>query len=132
MKKLIFTLFILLMIGTSSFSQQLDSTKTVFCQLVGTRIFGKTIVEIDMGESKGFLGLNVSHLIDEKTGKPKKFNGMIDAINYMSEKGWEFVQAYAFETGGSNVYHYLLQMHVFKDSEGKYYPATRKNYGDKD
>ncbi len=35
---------------------------------------------------------------------------MIDALNFMTKDGWEFVQAYAFSVGQSgNVYHYLLK-----------------------
>jgi hypothetical protein len=129
MKKIVLAIAINTLFSAMVFGQDSDSTKTIFCQLVGTKVFGKVVVEIDMGESRGFFGLNVSHLLDEKTGAPKKFNGMIDALNYMSEKGWDFVQAYAFHSGGSNVYHYLLQMRVIKNAEGKYYPATKKVFG---
>jgi hypothetical protein len=40
---------------------------------------------------------------------------MIDALNYMGNQDWEFVQAYAFWMGGSsgNVYHYLLKKSKF-------------------
>lgn len=41
--------------------------------------------------------------------KIKSFNSMIDALNYMGEDGWEFVQAYIVTTGEINVYHWLLK-----------------------
>lgn len=34
---------------------------------------------------------------------------MVDALNYMGNQGWEFVQAYTITMGNQNVYHYLLK-----------------------
>jgi hypothetical protein len=34
---------------------------------------------------------------------------MIDALNFMSKNGFEFVNAYAITMGNQNVYHYLLR-----------------------
>ena len=36
---------------------------------------------------------------NEETGELIRFNSMIDALNYMTEKGWEFVQAYVITDG---------------------------------
>ena len=33
--------------------------------------------------------------VDEKNGEEIKFNSMVDAANYMVEKGWQFQQAYS-------------------------------------
>jgi len=46
---------------------------------------------------------------DEQTGKVKSFNSMVDALNYMGNNGWEFVQAYIVTSGQQNVYHWLLK-----------------------
>lgn len=100
--------------------------KVVYCQLVGTSFLGKITVTIDMGENTGFLRMNTSYLIDESTGKAKKFNSMVDALNFMGEKGWELAQAYALTVGSSNVYHFLLKQKVEKGDDGNYYPATKK------
>jgi hypothetical protein len=34
---------------------------------------------------------------------------MIDALNFMTKNGYEFVQAYALVLSNQNVYHYLLR-----------------------
>ena len=111
----------------NSFAQD-DSIKIVYCEIVGTQAFGKVKVVIDMGEDKGFLGLNSSSIMDEKTGKPKNFNSMIDALNYMGYIGWEFEQAYAVTSGNTNVYHFLLKQYVEKGDDGNYYPVTKKTF----
>jgi hypothetical protein len=69
----------------------------------------KVTIEIDFGQFRSIWADN--RLKDSKTGERIIFNSMIDALNYMGIQGWEFVQAYAFWTGGSsgNVYHYLLK-----------------------
>ena len=50
-----------------------------------------------------------NRMIDEQTGKVQTFNSMVDALNYMGNDGWEFVQAYIVTVGQSNVYHWLLK-----------------------
>ena len=65
----------------------------------------KIQVEIDFGQ-----GLYRDQRIrDEETGKVKKFMSMIDAMNYMGDRGWEFIQAYAITYNNQNVYHYILK-----------------------
>lgn len=49
---------------------------------------------------------------DEETGKVKNFNSVIDALNYMSEQGWKFVNAYSITHSNQIVYHYLLKREV--------------------
>jgi hypothetical protein len=127
MKKIILTL----LVGFAyvvSFSQTDSTTRKVYCELVGSPSFGKTTVVIDMGESKGFLGLNTSYIIDESTGKPKKFNSLIDALNFMDEKGWNFEQAYVVAIPNMLVYHYLISQTISKGKDGQYYPITSKKY----
>jgi len=69
----------------------------------------KVTIEIDFGQFRSIWEDN--RLKDPTTGQRIIFNSMIDALNYMGDQGWEFVQAYAFWMGGNsgNVYHYLLK-----------------------
>jgi hypothetical protein len=114
MKKLILFSFILF-ISFECFSQnqneKQDTTKYTYCQIVGTSrcMSNKVTIEIDFGQFRSIWADN--RLKDPKTGDRIIFNSMIDALNYMGNQGWEFVQAYAFWMGGSsgNVYHYLLK-----------------------
>lgn len=88
-----------------------DTVKYSYCQIVGTSRFmsHKVTIEIDFGQFRSIWADN--RLKDPKTGERIVFNSMIDALNFMGNQGWEFVQAYAFWMGDNsgNVYHYLLK-----------------------
>jgi hypothetical protein len=127
MKKLFFAT-ILVLISFLSYCQE-DSTKIIYCELVGSQFMGKVTVIIDMGESKGFLGLNSSYIIDEKTGNPRKFNSMVDAMNFMGEKKWDLIQAFAVSSSNGSVYHWILKQTILRGKDGNYYPASKKNFG---
>ena len=45
--------------------------------------------------------MSESRLVDS-TGKDIKFNSMIDALNYLTQFGWRFAQAYVVPSGSSN------------------------------
>lgn len=50
--------------------------------------------------------------VDEK-GEEIKFNSMVDAANYMVQRGWTFQQAYSSMYGGKPIIHWIF----FKDAE---------------
>jgi hypothetical protein len=56
---------------------------------------------------------------------------MVDALNYMGELGWEFVQAYVItmDMGLSkqNVYHYLLKHRITDADKATYTPLLKRN-----
>ncbi|MFZ4740070.1 MAG: hypothetical protein ACOYLE_02780 [Bacteroidales bacterium] len=112
MKKI--TIILLMLFSMNCYCQ--DSTKTIktkyiYCELVGTGRFMSTklTINIDFGEDVNYWKDN--RVKDETTGKVAIFNSMVDALNYMGEKGWEFVQAYTVSVGnnGGSVYHWLLK-----------------------
>lgn len=110
--------------------------KKVYCELVGTEklLSNKMNVSVDFGQENKIFS-NQS-LVDEK-GRPIVFNSMVDAMNKMSELGWEFEQAYIVMIGGTsqgstitNVHHWILSKTV-GDDEGagdglKTYAARQK------
>lgn len=110
MKTIVFA--ILMMMSFYCASAQTDTTRVgnySYCELVGSQQFmsNKVTVAVDFGqETKWFQD---KRMIDEKTGKPKVFNSMVDALNYMGGSGWEFVQAYIVTMGQQNVYHWMLR-----------------------
>ena len=115
-KKLILFVVILFVVSIDLFSQTSNTVKNYkFCELVGISNFlgTKVKVSIDFGQKRSFLESNI--LLDEN-GNPVKFNSMIDAMNSMSAKGWEFVQAYVVTEGSSgtssSVCHYVLKKEV--------------------
>ncbi len=124
MKK-IFFLIIIMLTTISAFSQTEiipDTSKYMYCQIVGTSRFMsyKVTIEIDFGQFKSYSEIS-SKLKDPTTGRNMIFNSMIDALNYMADQGWEFVQAYAFTVpgmgGNQNVYHYLLKKKKGNDAK---------------
>ena len=84
-------------------------SRYLYCELLGYgKLFSnKVTVSVDYGEAKGFF--KDPRMRDEQTGKIQTFNSMVDALNYMGEDGWEFVQAYVVTTAQQNVYHWLLK-----------------------
>lgn len=115
MKKYIrFTLVLFFVSLTNSIIAQSKSDNTVkssyvFCELVAnsSSLNTKTRVAVDFGlDNPKFKD---RRLKDEDTGKIKTFNSMIDALNYMSEKGWEFVQAYVTVDDKDSTTHWLLR-----------------------
>lgn len=104
---LIFTMSLI----SSVFGQTTSSTSTkfVYCELVGTQrlLSTKVTVSVDYGEEKSYF--QDTRMKDEQTGKVQAFNSMVDALNYMGNDGWEFVQAYVVTSGQSNVYRWLLK-----------------------
>ena len=50
-----------------------------------------------------------------KAGRLKKFNSVIDAINYLGKSGWRLVNAFPVSTGsGPMVYHYVFKKEFSK------------------
>jgi hypothetical protein len=97
----------------ATYCQTNTETKYAYCELVGTSklMSTKVTVQVDYGEEKGAFQGNAK-IKDEATGKVQAFNSMVDALNYMGNDGWEFVQAYTVTSGNINVYHWLLKKKV--------------------
>lgn len=95
-----------------------EETKEVYCQIVGTSklLSSKVTVQVDYGQERNFFGI-VKIMKDEETGKNQNFNSMIDALNYMGDQDWKFVNAYTVTVGNQNVYHYVLKKTVPKSLE---------------
>lgn len=99
----------------------IDSMQYFYCQIVGTGKFmsNKVSVTIDFGQvNKVF---SDQRLRDDK-GEVITFNSMVDAMNWMGVRGWEFMQAYVVTIptamgGGQNVYHWLLKKSTKKMSD---------------
>jgi len=115
MKKLV--LVCTLAFSVLTFSQTVNETPIAdidveYLQIVGTgRLFSdKVRIEIDFGQNTTFFAMNRKEtIIKDADGNNVVFNSMIDALNYMSSHGFEFVQAYAFAINNQNVYHYLMK-----------------------
>lgn len=99
-------LFAFLPFSTHSLFAQNDTSKIEqYCQVIATpRLFSnKVTVDIDDGEEKSFW---VDSRLRTYDGKLKKFNTVIDALNFMGKEGWVFINAYPVRSGNGDVYHY--------------------------
>ena len=77
------------------------AAKRVYAQLsCEEQLFStKVKVSIDFGQSTSWLSsMSESRLVD-RNGKDIKFNSMIDALNYLTQFGWRFAQAYVVPRG---------------------------------
>jgi hypothetical protein len=126
MKKIIF-IALFLMQTILTVAQEIKVPDHTYCELLGSRklLSTKVSVSIDYGQETTFFQDN--RIRDEETGKVKNFNSMVDALNCMSEKGWEFVQAFVVTEGNQNVYHWLLKRRLTDEEKKNYTPITKKD-----
>lgn len=104
MKKLLMILFLQLVVF-AAFAQT-DSIKVEqYCQIIATPrlLSNKVTIDIDFGEEKSFWADTRMRSYD---GRLKKFNTIIDALNFMGKEGWIFVNAYPVRNGNMDIYHY--------------------------
>ena len=88
----------------------LEEIDVEYVQIVGTSksLSKKVSIDIDFGQHDKFFKSKDTQMLD-KNGEKLIFNSMIDALNFMSENGYEFIDANAFVHGGQNVYHFMLK-----------------------
>ena len=68
-------------------------------------------IVFDFGESSVYSiwnGLKSQQKMVDENGKEIDFNSMVDAANYMSEKGWNFQQAYTSFYEGNVIHHWIF------------------------
>ncbi len=112
MKKLLIITIVLLSSIVSN--AQADTSKVEqYCQLIATPrlLSNKVTIDIDFGDEKSFWHDNRLKTYD---GKIKKFNTIIDAMNYMGRDGWVFINAYPVRTGETVIYHFAFKKQFAK------------------
>lgn len=116
MKKVLTTSIFIIVLGFSNlYSQTVDD--------IPLRDLDIDYIEI-VGRGQGAFGLKITIKIDygqrrtisqkegtlkDELGKTLVFNSMIDALNFLSQNGFEFVNAYAISNSAESVYHYILK-----------------------
>jgi hypothetical protein len=113
MKKIIISAFTLL-VSFISFAQT-DTTKIEqYCQVIATPrlLSNKVTIDIDFGEQKSFWK---DERIRTYDGKLKKFNTIIDALNFMGKEGWIFINAYPVRIGTGEIYHFAFKKLVSRN-----------------
>src|SRR5438045_4963364 len=92
---------------------QADTSKVEqYCQVIATPklLSNKVTIDIDFGEEKSFWRDTRLKTYD---GKLKKFNTIIDALNYMGRDGWKFINAYPVSNGNTVIYHFAFKKEFF-------------------
>lgn len=116
MKKILPALLALTFVIHSSYAQTVDDVPikeigTEYIQIVGREklLSNKVNVEIDFGQGVPLFG-NIKHsVIKDEDGKKMEFNSMVRALNFFSQYGYEFVQAYTTRDESSNTVYYLMR-----------------------
>lgn len=113
MKKIV--IIVIFLISTQLSNAQDSAKVEQYCQVIATPrlLSNKVTIDIDFGEEKSFW-----HDTRLKTdaGKLKKFNTVIDALNYMGREGWIFLNAYPVRMGDTEIYHFAFKK-LFPKSE---------------
>lgn len=114
MKKSII-LAIVLLVSFHSFSQT-DTTKVEqYCEVIATPrlLSNRVTLEVNYGEEKSYWR---DTRLKTDDGRLKKFNTIVDALNYMGKDGWIFVNAYPVKMGDVQIYHFGFKK-LFSRSE---------------
>ncbi|MEO6329994.1 MAG: hypothetical protein ABIO55_13745 [Ginsengibacter sp.] len=112
MKKIIIVIVVAFS-SLTSFSQTDTTRVEQYCEVIATPrlLSNKVTLEINYGEEKSIWKDN---RLKSDEGKLKKFNSVIDALNYMGKEGWVFVNAFPVLTGTSQIYHYAFKKSFLK------------------
>jgi hypothetical protein len=98
-----------------SYAQKDTGRVEQYCEVVATGRFlsNKVTIDIDYGEERSIWKDN---RIKDDNGKLKKFNSVIDAINYLGKSGWKLVNAFPVSSGSNNgsIYHYVFKKEFLK------------------
>ena len=127
MRSIFVSLFIILSVSVSS------QAKRYYCEVKGIEkelTSGLKIV-FDFGNSPVYSawgGLKSKQkLVDEK-GEEIPFNSMVDAGNYLSDKGWTFVQAYTSVYSSQAIVHWIFVKEATSPEEAVKGIMTKDDY----
>ena len=100
-----FYLGVFLFVSFTSFSQADSSKVEQYCQLIATPklLSNKVTIEVDFGEERSFWRDN---RLKTYEGTFRKFNSIIDALNFMGKQGWIFINAYPVQYNQTEIYHF--------------------------
>lgn len=131
MKKLPLILLGFLLYAFPGFSQvvtqvPVEEIDVEYIEIIGVSrpLSTKMNVVVDFGQEREYLGNKQRVILDENERK-MKFNSMMDALNYMSRNGYEFVQAYVIRYEEKNERHFLMRKRI---SENKNKANTDQAY----
>jgi len=103
-----FILYLALFNSLASFAQADTSKVEQYCQVIASPklLSNKVTIDIDFGEEKSFW---MDTRLKTDAGKIKKFNTIIDALNYMGSERWIFINAFPVRMGETEIYHFAFK-----------------------
>lgn len=108
MKISLLIIVILLALSANSNAQKVEK----YCELVATaKLFSaKVNIDVNFGEERKFFEFK-DRRVKDSLGSVKRFNSVVDALNYMGQQGWKLVNAFPVSTGttGGAVYHFFFK-----------------------
>lgn len=121
MRKFFVFLMLTLTLQVCAQNQSIEGKRPVYCNVMGYNFwgFGKVKVQLDMGDY-AYHSSRSYDAIYEQDGKKKKFNTMMEVLNYMGERGWKVIGTYYItESPRQHVIHYLLEKWISDESQRK-------------
>ena len=108
MRKVLF-IFVLISLALSAHAQ----LRTVYCEMVGTAAFSGSSIKIsfDFGSQGYYYRASSDNQMVDDNGKIMPFSSMIDALNFMADRGWKLHTAFSAAVkgqGGAETYRYIL------------------------
>lgn len=100
----------------------------MYAELLGVEkvMSTKLNISIDYGQDRKWYEKQT--IVDTEKGKAKTFYSMVDAMNFMSESGWELVFIYTTVEGSQMEHHWVLKRACRRDEKGDFIPLTRAEY----
>ena len=92
----------------TSFSQSDTAKVEQYCEVIATPrlLSNRVTLDINYGDERSIWKDN---RLKSDEGKLKKFNSVIDGLNYMGKEGWIFVNAFPVLSGTTAIYHYVFR-----------------------
>lgn len=108
-------------------------TRRYYCEIKGIENGFSAGLKIifDLGDDPTY---NISGSLSSKqelvdgNGEKIRFNSMVDAANYMVDKGWTFQQAYSSSYGGHPIIHWIFYKEAESPEKVREGIMTREEY----
>lgn len=79
-------------------------------------LFGdKVKVTVQLGQSLGFFAntkLAESNVLKDKEGNDIEFKSLVDAFNFVGQRGWEYMSQFYSSSGKDDVYRFVFRQKI--------------------
>ena len=128
--------FLITVFALSCSCQIYAQNKRFYCEIKGTQkqLSSRMKIIFDFGQNSSYsiwTNLNPMMKFVDKKGEEIDFNSMVDAMNYMSERGWKFQQAYSthkIKEGSTAIEHWILYKDANTKEEAREGILTKEEY----